>query len=32
MSQAVDPNSYTWLTANRPFIRVGKTIRLYHVD
>jgi 4-amino-4-deoxy-L-arabinose transferase-like glycosyltransferase len=32
MSQATDPNSYTWLTANRPFIRVGKTIRLYHVD
>lgn len=32
MNQALDPNSFTWLTANRPFIRVGKTIRLYHVD
>ncbi len=32
MNQALDPNSYTWLTNNRPFIRVGKTIRLYHVD
>jgi 4-amino-4-deoxy-L-arabinose transferase-like glycosyltransferase len=32
VNQAVDPNSYTWLTANRPYIRVGKTIRLYHVD
>jgi 4-amino-4-deoxy-L-arabinose transferase-like glycosyltransferase len=32
MNQALDPNSYTWLTANRPFIRVGKTIRLYRVE
>lgn len=32
MNQAADSNSYTWLTTNRPFIRVGKTIRLYHID
>jgi hypothetical protein len=32
MAQAQDPNAYTWLTANRPFIRIGKTIRLYRVE
>jgi hypothetical protein len=32
MEPAQDPTAFTWLTANRPFIRVGKTIRLYHVE
>jgi len=30
-AQARDPRAYRWLTENRPFERVGKTIRLYQM-
>jgi hypothetical protein len=31
-AQARDPRAYKWLTGSRPFQRVGKTVRLYHLD
>lgn len=30
-AQVREPGAYRWLTENRPFRRIGKTIRLYHV-
>jgi hypothetical protein len=31
-AQVRNPQSYSWLTGNRPFDRVGRTIRLYRVQ
>ncbi|HEX6160401.1 MAG TPA: hypothetical protein VF111_09575, partial [Thermoanaerobaculia bacterium] len=30
-AQVMEPSAYRWLTDHRSFVRVGRTIRLYHV-